>query len=508
MIRVLVVDDEEPIRKWLSYCISRTEEFSCITASNASEGIEKARLEFPEIVISDIEMPGMNGLSMISEILKDDPNIYPIVLTSHEVFDYARTALKQGVSDYILKTEMTEESLLTVLKKAKAELDKNKNDVNQLRSHVNFLQALCLRKEPAEISETELSESGLGFSREPLVAIAVIGGEKEREELFGRLRELDFLGSEIDFSLDKERGIFAANISDDPKLSGAEGVREQLIDLLSEKLKDGDMYSGVSEVCHDHLRLCFMLHEAIYRSRLSFYEPSKRIFAREKEGEVEREARFQPWFVKYISELKYKEAYELLKAYINEVHEAYSADIETIKFRISQMLCSVLYFTEDPVEETDRRAEELRHRVLDADYLHQIERAAEEIFEPFLRRKEENTGVTDPVKRAIDYISEHYSEKITLLEAAEIAGFNHEYFSKVFSRETGVNFVTYINNLRMRHAVELLETTDMKVYEIAEAVGFSSLSYFSTSFKKKIGVNPYEYQVNFQRTQNEVNTKL
>ena len=59
MIRVLVVDDEEPIRKWLSYCISRTEEFSCITASNASEGIEKARLEFPEIVISDIEMPGI-----------------------------------------------------------------------------------------------------------------------------------------------------------------------------------------------------------------------------------------------------------------------------------------------------------------------------------------------------------------------------------------------------------------------------------------------------------------
>ena len=64
----------------------------------------------------------MNGLSMISEILKDDPNIYPIVLTSHEVIDYARTALKQGVSDYILKTEMTEESLLTVLKKATAEL--------------------------------------------------------------------------------------------------------------------------------------------------------------------------------------------------------------------------------------------------------------------------------------------------------------------------------------------------------------------------------------------------
>ena len=62
---------------------------------------------------------------------------------------------------------------------------------------------------------------------------------------------------------------------------------------------------------------------------------------------------------------------------------------------------------------------------------------------------------------------------------------------------------TSVNNLRMKHAVQLLEQTDCKVYEIAEKVGFSSLSYFSTAFKKKFGKNPYEYQVSHQRGRQE-----
>ena len=59
-----------------------------------------------------------------------------------------------------------------------------------------------------------------------------------------------------------------------------------------------------------------------------------------------------------------------------------------------------------------------------------------------------------------------------------------------------MNFVVYLNNIRMKNAVKLLETTNLKVYEIAEKVGYSSLSYFSTTFKKKFGQNPYEYQMN------------
>ena len=77
--------------------------------------------------------------------------------------------------------------------------------------------------------------------------------------------------------------------------------------------------------------------------------------------------------------------------------------------------------------------------------------------------------------------------------------FNPEYFSRRFTKETGLNFVTYLNNLRMGRAVELLERTDKKIYEIAEEVGYSSVSYFSTAFKKTFGQNPNEYQLRARR---------
>ncbi|MBM6901218.1 helix-turn-helix transcriptional regulator, partial [Gemmiger formicilis] len=88
------------------------------------------------------------------------------------------------------------------------------------------------------------------------------------------------------------------------------------------------------------------------------------------------------------------------------------------------------------------------------------------------------------IRDAIAYLKAHYREKISLSMVAQAVNFNAEYFSRLFVRETGMNFTVYLNSLRMRQAVELLEHTDKKVYEIAEEVGYSSLSYFSTAFKK------------------------
>ena len=72
--------------------------------------------------------------------------------------------------------------------------------------------------------------------------------------------------------------------------------------------------------------------------------------------------------------------------------------------------------------------------------------------------------------------------------------FSPEHFSRMFVKETGMNFVTCLNNLRMKRAMELLEKTDKKIYEIAEEVGYSSVSYFSTAFKKSFGETPNRYQ--------------
>ena len=124
-----------------------------------------------------------------------------------------------------------------------------------------------------------------------------------------------------------------------------------------------------------------------------------------------------------------------------------------------------------------------------------------ELFAPLQEMARQTDGKSLPVRKAIEYMERHHAERLTLAEIAEQARFSPEHFSRVFRRETGVNYVAYLNNLRMKHAVQLLEQTDSKVYEIAEKVGFSSLSYFSTTFKKKFGKSPYEYQIDHQRSQ-------
>ena len=98
--------------------------------------------------------------------------------------------------------------------------------------------------------------------------------------------------------------------------------------------------------------------------------------------------------------------------------------------------------------------------------------------------------------KAVVFIQQHYSEPISLEQIAMEANLNPEYLSRVFKEETGYNYSTFLSNIRLKKAEYLLINTVEKVQNIAEMVGYSNVSYFSTIFKKKYGVNPYEFRRN------------
>ena len=117
MLKVLVVDDEAPIRQWLEYCVDKFDGFTVAGAAvSGDQGLELYRRELPDIVVTDIEMPGMDGLEMLRRMQKIH-SAYMIILTSHEDFSYARQALSQGTAEYILKAEITMGSFQKALKK-------------------------------------------------------------------------------------------------------------------------------------------------------------------------------------------------------------------------------------------------------------------------------------------------------------------------------------------------------------------------------------------------------
>lgn len=116
-------------------------------------------------------------------------------------------------------------------------------------------------------------------------------------------------------------------------------------------------------------------------------------------------------------------------------------------------------------------------------------------YQEALAKNSENTGMSSMMKSVIDLIAKNYSrEDFSLQEAADTIGLSVAYLSRIFRKEAGCTFVDYLTNLRMRKASILLQDDSVKIYEVAEKVGYSSQQYFSLVFKKKLGVNPIDYK--------------
>ena len=113
--------------------------------------------------------------------------------------------------------------------------------------------------------------------------------------------------------------------------------------------------------------------------------------------------------------------------------------------------------------------------------------------------KKMNTRESKAIKQAKDFIQKNYSAKITLDMVSKEVGFSKTYFSKIFTEETGENFTTYLTNVRIEKAKELLTKTEMRIYEVCEHTGYSNIEHFSRTFKKLVGVSPIQYKNKYMR---------
>lgn len=495
MIKVLAIDDEEPIRKWLQFCISRFDGFACITAASGKEGIALWQAQQPDIILSDIEMPGMSGLEMLKEIQSQDELVYSIVLTSHEDFAYARTALKLGTAEYMLKTEMTEDNLRQVLEKARSEISLRRTQGTQATaSREHYLQALTLHGSEVAPSLEELKRQGLPLENAPVIALDFCGcSQHDCENLYSWLTDIS---NAFCFALEKEHSIIIANVPC-KKPSTRDNVYKACEAFLAEAQNAS---CGISEIFASTDFLRAAIDEARYRCSLSFYEPDKSVFWRETAQDISPEEQlFQVEYIRLLLNQDFASAYKHLKSFISLAKQKMPRDIAAFKKTVISSVASFLHFAKDISEDADAMAQKAKQQITLCADIDGLDSAITAVLQPAAQLADTASGLTAPICHAIEYLEQHYAEKVTLGDIAERVAFSPEHFSRVFSKETGVNYVTYLNNLRMKHAVALLEATDMKVYEIAEKVGFFSLSYFSTAFKKKFGQNPYEYQVNFQR---------
>lgn len=496
-LKILAVDDEAPIRKWLSYCISKQTEFLCIPASSAQEAIKLYTEERPDIILTDIEMPGMNGLDMLRQIQKMDPDCYHIILTSHEQFDYARAAMAIGSADYILKTELTEQKLGEILRQALRNIQKRRSiSERNHRSKEDYLRSLALRQDKT-VAEEELKEREIEIPKTGYVVYDMIF---ERQEILREgLRYLQgqpgvsevFPYGDVHLMVIAEAGQEGKQMPAMENGMAEGGGERRLLQLRLWQLLYH--HCGISGVHYHQSELGMAIGEAQIQSLLYFYRPEQELCDLKYQKTLPDYEHFQIAFLRLLLEQKFKDAFKQLTDFAEVLRQTQPLDLRMLRsnFTSALLLFSDFCGLSEPSDEALIQGIESK-QTFDEMFSFIVE-----LIRPYIKGNPD--GLTLQMTQAIAFIEEHYCEKLSLGEVAEYVGFSSEHFSRVFTKETGINFSTYVNNVRMKRAAYLLETTSQKVYEIAEEVGFSSLSYFSTTFKKKFGKNPYEYQIEQQR---------
>lgn len=535
MFKVMLIDDEPIIRKGLKNIIN-WKRFDCEVCAEASDGLDGGELikkHLPDIIITDIKMPGLDGLSMLRDIKEMVPDSKIIILTGYRDFDYAYEALKLGASDFILKPSKLEE-LTAVISRIVSELKYQRNRAEELDKYkVMFQQNLPVLREKLlyevvyEINENEqeilakMELFGISIGRFTALVVQNDSDEGEDRELsqydrhlyqFGIINTFEEVFSDsfkvmsiplnlpgILFIIMHEDGPAAAELID-KKCSYLQDIVRNCfgftvtIAVSSEGSGPMQLPQKLRE-CREALEHKFYLGS----NTIIFHSDVRTFFKYDDHTMLNKLQKALLEGIKSGNEASVKHILDDIFSYANAVDAGGFDYIKNFYWNtislINNIRLSVLS------AETDKKPET---KLLGG--LHGLMESSGSVAELNAALEEAALSVTSKInsynnrsiklilRKAVEYLQAHYNEQVTLNEVAEHSYVSTYYISRMFKRELGKNFVDYLNEIRIEKAKELLKDIRYKTYEVAETVGIPDAHYFSRLFKKYVGVTPTEYR--------------
>ena len=501
-MRIIIVEDEGVIRNGLSKFIERETDYTVIgVARNGREGLEMICRLKPELIITDIRMPVMDGLEMLTEIHKSGQNVYAIILTGYAEFEYAQKAITLGVQDYVLKP-VDMEQMMERIKAIETQIAEKQAKQSEPES--------CLRDilfgEEKEVQTNVRKFKLLQNLDETVHYVSLLGyigaaPPAYRKEFEGRLEMAKKRFRELSVTvlyLDQTREVFclAAGIR---QLDGfLELFRQREADVYA-KTEGAPFWSVKQHTRLDTVRQEFeqlqemvsyamvipagiMIDEAV----IADYQTEEFIYPFALEQEV-KQAICNKQGAKLIREgeqfIDYMRGRKFL---VDDVKHSY---IKLITYTIT------LLHEIDMKIYNKVQSMHLLQQAGSARTRYELEGVVKELFlylSQVQDRKEDIRNYT--IRCAINYIREHYSEAISLDEIARTMDITPEYLSTLFIKEMHINFSTFLKEFRISHAKRLLKGTDKKIYEIAKEVGYQDPKYFMRVFKEVQGVSAREYR--------------
>ena len=524
--RVLLADDEEEIRSGISRKIDWASlGFALVgEAGNGEEALELAEQLRPDVVLTDIKMPFLDGLELCRRLRVTLPGARLVVFSGFDDFEYARQAMSLGVSEYILKPINAPE-LRQVLEKLRDQLDRQRlerRDMETLRRRYEeslpvlrelfYTRLLSGQIRPEQVQdraaryEIDLPQ---GLWTAALVHVDGLGDEGERDELL-LLSVQSFL--EKHFALEGcaarvvlygDMAALLVHLDREERLYPLLEELERL-SRLSQSYLGLRLTTGVGLPCRGPEELNRSAAGA--RSALDY-----RVLAGGGRviyiGDLEPQSAAAPSFeeedqralsaaVKLGTQ---EQAEAVVRGLMDRLRHAGLSLSKCDLFLLEVVTCLVRLTRSGglPVEEVFGENFTGAVSVSDFSSLEELGRWLAErcgrLHDLLGRRRIDSTW--QMVERAKDYIAGHYTDEQLSVEAlCSHIHLSPTYFSTLFKREVGMSFTAYVTKVRMEEAARLLRETDEKTYRIAEATGFSDPNYFSYVFKRHFGLSPSKFR--------------
>lgn len=531
MLKVFLVEDEFVVREGIKKNVdwkSHGYEF-CGEASDGELAFPMIQKLKPDIVITDIKMPFMDGLELSRLIKKELPWTEIIILSGYEEFEYAKEGIKIGIAEYLLKPISGEDLLKEVdALSVKIEEKRKEREIkekyaremeeNFLKARKDFFQYLVSgAKTAAELLETAdrlgIDISSIWYN---IMLFKVQSTNHSYDEYSGSLIKIEEKIKELDDN--KHILVFDRNLEGKAFLFKAD-TEEELEKIQHEYI------SRMKEILagYDHIRYFGGIGVPVNRMRelRASFERASHAFAHRylvKDslilscGEIEQgmglekeEFNISNVNPKQIEKGKIEEFLKVgdkdeVVYFVDEFfkdlgNSAMKSKIFRQYITMNTYFCVVdfveeLNFSRDEIESLDVNSVILQSQEKTMEYVIRILTQALE-----LREKTASNRYGDIVNEVMRYIEENYAdEELSLNLLASHVNFSPNHLSMVFSQQTGQTFIKYLTDFRMNKAKELLRCSGKRSSEIGLEVGYKDPHYFSHMFKKTQGMTPTQYR--------------
>lgn len=475
----------------------------------------------PDILITDIKMPFMDGLELAATVKKIQPWTKIIILSGHDEFDYAKKAISIGIEDYLLKP-FTSEDVINSLQKVAKQIDKERtqlSDISKMKEELKSQEKL-LQKEflinlihgSADMSNImqKCQELDLNlYSRYYKILISKI--ESKTQNVQNQQEACSLLNSyssswEQTVSFFHHSNLLVCILKSLTQNELEENVYRiaETIEHIATQNEDCTVVTTIGKTV-DHLSLINDSYEDAKKIlEMSKYENQSRIISSDdiqNSNDLVELKDNDP----LVDRLKYATKNDI-SSIIDESMQLIKNNAGQFSIFASYVLVDLIFDVSKLIENLGGDIKQLKPELLQTSFIDDVVKdeskfksRLEEILEFAVEYRDSKISgkYGDIILRAKKYIDENYADQnTTLTTVSDAVCMSPNHFSTIFSQECNTTFIEYLTNVRIENAKRLLRDTDMKGYDIAYECGFSDPHYFSYIFKKNTGLSPREYKGN------------